>query len=193
MRRLAARNPIFLDTETTGLHETAEVVEVSAVNLRGEVLIDTLVSPVFDLPEEATRIHGITRQMVEKAPGMRSVWAAQLRNLLAGNAVRYSQPIVIYNADFDYRLIKQSLRMVGITVPFMREPVCLMRAYAEYHGDWDDAHYDWKWQKLGVAIEQCGIETDGQAHRALADADACRRLFIWLSTRQYHIQVSEAV
>ena len=36
---------LFLDTETTGLDDRAEIVELSVVNAKGEPMINTLVRP----------------------------------------------------------------------------------------------------------------------------------------------------
>ncbi|MOA51921.1 hypothetical protein D3C78_1751320 [compost metagenome] len=43
-----------------------------------------------------------------------------------------------------------------------------MREYARFRGEWDDRRSDWRWQKLGNAARQQGVEVIG-AHRALAD------------------------
>lgn len=56
-------NYIILDTETTGLDNTAEIVEISVINDQGEVLLDTLIKPTKPIPGDATAIHGITNEM----------------------------------------------------------------------------------------------------------------------------------
>ena len=50
--RWLAADPLILDTETTGLDERAEVVELAAINARGEVLVDTFIKPAHPLPRE---------------------------------------------------------------------------------------------------------------------------------------------
>ena len=57
--RVLERELVVFDTETTGLDGGAEIVEVSCVNGRGEVLLDTLVRPAGPIPADATAIHGI--------------------------------------------------------------------------------------------------------------------------------------
>ncbi|MBP1702194.1 MAG: putative exonuclease [Chloroflexi bacterium] len=48
--------PLFLDTETTGLNELAEIVEISIVDYNGITLLDTLVRPRRSIPPDAIRI-----------------------------------------------------------------------------------------------------------------------------------------
>ena len=61
-------NCAILDTETTGLYDDAEIVEISIIDENGGVLLDTLVKPLKPIPAEATAIHGITNEMVATAP-----------------------------------------------------------------------------------------------------------------------------
>lgn len=53
-------NFVILDTETTGLDEHDEIVEVAVIDMSGKVLLNTLVNPIQPIPYEATQIHGIT-------------------------------------------------------------------------------------------------------------------------------------
>ncbi|MOA23976.1 hypothetical protein D3C78_1446300 [compost metagenome] len=75
--------------------------------------------------------------------------------------------MIAYGADFDMRLIEQTAARHGIswTRP---ETGCAMRLYAQHNGEWSDRRGTWRWLKLGVAAEACGIDAGG-AHRALAD------------------------
>ncbi|MCW3664158.1 3'-5' exonuclease, partial [Burkholderia cenocepacia] len=60
-------NFILLDTETTGLDESAEIVEIAVIDDAGNVLLNTLVKPKHPIPNSATAIHGITNAMVATA------------------------------------------------------------------------------------------------------------------------------
>lgn len=153
-------DPLILDTETTGLDDQAEVIEISVIDARGEVLLDTLVRPSGQIPAEASAIHGITNEDVATAP----TWAEihqRLVELVAGRLV------IAYGADFDIRLIEQTAARYGLE--WQRpETGCAMRLYAQRNGEWSDRRSTWRWLKLGVAAEASGINTGG-AHRALAD------------------------
>ncbi|MEZ4497878.1 MAG: exonuclease domain-containing protein [Thermomicrobiales bacterium] len=43
---------IYLDTETTGLDRTAEIIDIALVTNDGAVLFNTLVKPVRPIPSE---------------------------------------------------------------------------------------------------------------------------------------------
>lgn len=151
----------ILDSETTGLDGQAEIVEISIIDQDGRVVLDTLVKPLKPIPAEATAIHGITNDMVATAPS----WAAiheRVAEIVA------SKPLVIFNADFDLRLMAQTAAQYGLT-PIEAEAGCAMLAYAEFYGEWDHGRGSYRWQRLTNAAAQQGVVIDGQAHRALAD------------------------
>jgi DNA polymerase-3 subunit epsilon len=47
--------------------------------------------------------------------------------------------------------------------------VCAMEAYAEFWGEWNDYHGNYRWQKLATACRQQGIGVVN-AHDAMGDA-----------------------
>ena len=157
---------VYIDTETTGLSRSAgdELVEVALVDDDGAVLPSTLVNPGFHIPPDATEIHGITDDMAACAPDADTVrrWVT---DLIAGNDV------VIYNVAFDSRFLD-----LGAAASVS----CCMIRYAEHHGDWSNWHESNKWQPLSVAAHAAGHVWTGDAHRALADAQACRTIWRWL-------------
>ena len=63
---------VVFDLETTGLSpETDEIIEISGIKVRKGNVIEkftTLVNPGRPIPYSATRINGITDEMVENAP-----------------------------------------------------------------------------------------------------------------------------
>lgn len=151
----------ILDSETTGLDGQAEIVEISILDQDGRVVLDTLVKPLKPIPAEATAIHGITNDMVATAPS----WAAiheRVAEIVA------SKPLVIYNADYDLRLMAQTAAQYGLT-PIEAEVGCAMLAYAEFYGDWNEYRGSYRRQRLTNAADQQGVVIDGKAHRALAD------------------------
>lgn len=158
-RKLLARNDVvILDTETTGLHGAAEIVQIAIIDVTGRVALDTLVKPLRAIPHDATHIHGITDVMVDQAPTFDQL-APQLRELLSGLTC------VVYNASFDERMLEQSARAREITyeVPiFAADYRCAMEMYSQWCGDWSSYHQNYRWQRL-----------PGGDHSALGDARAC--------------------
>ncbi len=115
--------------------------------------------PTVPIPAEATAIHGITDADVAGAPTMAELYD-DLRALLSHRTV------IIYNAEYDTRLLRQSIRAAHdrpVTPPsrWGIAPVCAMELYSSYLGTE-------RWQKLTNAAANFGLDTSG-AHGALAD------------------------
>lgn len=155
--------PLFLDTETTGVRSSAEIIEISILDHTGKVLLDSLVRPRFSIPPESTRIHGITDAMVATAPTWIELWPQV-------QAILESRPIGIYNAEFDLRLLKQTQQHAGLFWPSMQfDPFCIMRLYAQFYGEWDIHRNDYRWQSLEKAGQRFNIALPN-SHRAKDDA-----------------------
>ena len=61
-------DPIYLDTETTGLENTDEIIEIAIVNSEGRVVFESFIKPQKPIPASATAINHITNQMVANFP-----------------------------------------------------------------------------------------------------------------------------
>lgn len=146
---------IILDTETTGLDDDAQIVEISIIRISGEVLLNTLVQPTCPISPEASRVHGITDDDVAGAPTWREVWPEVAR------LIKRAGVVLIWNKDFDRRLMEQSCRAHRLKLPkwWAGVPfVCAMRAYSRWVGQWSQKHRNWRWQALRGghrALEDC--------------------------------------
>jgi DNA polymerase-3 subunit epsilon len=167
LRWLATR-PVFLDTETTGLGPEAEICEIAVIDHQGRTLLDSLVKPRQPIPQEATDVHGICNADVAVAPQLPDLWGHLTFLLIV-------KPVVIYNADYDLRLIRQSAAAWDLTVPELRAG-CAMKLYARFYGEWNDARGSYRWQRLIDAARQCGLPIPMNLHRAAADAELTRLL-----------------
>jgi DNA polymerase-3 subunit epsilon len=172
---------LVLDTETSGLNDQAEVVEIAAIDMTGAVCLNARIRPQERIPEQATRLHGITNQDVVNAPSFAEVWP-QIAPLLA-------RKLVLYNATFDKRLLYQSCARAGLAAAFpVLETECLMWSYAEFAGS-RNRDGDYAWWSLADACENLGIE--GGNHSALGDCQASLRLLKALA--QYREPLYEAL
>jgi DNA polymerase III subunit epsilon len=161
---VARPDVVYLDTETTGLDGRAEIVEIAVIDNAGTTLLDTLVRPDGIIPHEVVRIHGIDDEMVAGAPRWPEVYPALLE-------VLYERTVIVYNADFDFRLVNQMNRRSGYPQSNDRWH-CAMKQYAAFATDWHARYGNYRWHKLDVALARFGHTKGG--HRARPDADACR-------------------
>lgn len=148
---------IILDTETTGLAEDSEIIEISIITLTGETLLNTLVKPTRPIPPEATAIHGITDDDVAAAPSWREVWP------IAARLIKRARFILIWNADFDTRLMEQSCRAHRLALPKWwnnHDWKCAMTIHAHWVGQYSKKYGNYRWWPL-----------DG-GHRSLGDCQA---------------------
>jgi DNA polymerase-3 subunit epsilon len=167
-RQYALAEPVFLDTETTGLNPNDEIIEICVLDSRGSVLLDSLVRPTRRIPPDVIPIHSITNELVMDAPAWPEVWP-QVESLLRGRVVG------IYNAEFDLRMLRQTHR--AHTLEWAADPrnFCIMKLYAQFYGQ-IGSYGTPRWQKLEVAARQCGINP-GYTHRALADTRLAKAIF----------------
>jgi len=159
---------LVLDTETTGLDRSAEICQIAIIDSTGKVLLDTLVKPFNLIPEHATRIHGITNDMmITQDPPLWTTLRAQVYELLKGRHV------VIYNAVYDRKMMHQSgdqWLMPKIDWKTIATFHCAMLAFAKVFGDWDSFHGDYRWKTLSTAASYYGLyHVSAPAHSALGD------------------------
>jgi DNA polymerase-3 subunit epsilon len=103
---------IVLDTETTGLDPATgdRIIEVAAIELHN--LIPTggqfhrLIDPERDVPEESTRVHGFTAEMLRGKPRFAEIAPDMLAFL--GEA-----EIIAHNAPFDFGFLDAELVRAG--------------------------------------------------------------------------------
>ena len=141
---LADKSSVILDTETTGLNNRAEIVEIAIIDTKGNALLDTLVKPKGKIPTDASAVHGITVATVTTAP----TWSEIDEQV--GELLRAASRVVIYNADYDTRLMRQTQNLYNLPplgIPPHRYE-CAMQRYAEFYGQWSDHHQSFKWQPL---------------------------------------------
>ena len=167
-KSLVKMRPVYLDTETTGLGKTDEIIEISIIDDDGSTLIETLIKPSQSIPSGSTAIHGITNEDVKSARAWPIVWP-EIRSTLFGRA------IIIYNAEFDVRMLQQSHQRYRLPWKEQLNTFDLLKIYAEFRGEWDANRKSYRYQSLDAAGKQCGIALPN-AHRATADTLLTRAL-----------------
>ncbi|MBU6430383.1 MAG: 3'-5' exonuclease [Cyanobacteria bacterium REEB65] len=158
---LTQQNFVILDTETTGLDDSAEVCQVGILSPTGAVLLDTFVRPTIPIPPDATRIHGITDAMVANWPDFGQV-GPKIRALVGDN------DLVVYNLAYDRRILAQSAIAARLRWPpicSLARQHCAMEEYSRFYGQWNDYHQSFRWQRLPPVPGET-------AHSAIGDCKA---------------------
>lgn len=96
---------VSLDLETTGLAESAEIIEIGMVKVKDGQIIDRfeqLVKPKRGIPEEITLLTGITNNMVAHAPHWQEIEKDVLSFL--GDSL-----LVAHNISFDRSMLENHL------------------------------------------------------------------------------------
>jgi DNA polymerase-3 subunit epsilon len=173
-RALLETHPVYLDTETTGMHLSSEVIEIGIIDDQANVLFDSLVRPRGKIDPAAGRVHGITAEMLESAPTWDTTWPQ-------AEAVLINRRIGVYNVEFDLRLIKQSHKSSWLRWSLPEGNFFdIMKLYARFFGDWDTYHRAFRYQSLEQAGRQCRIPLTN-SHRAVDDCLLTRALLHYMA------------
>lgn len=141
-RRLKRRDFTCLDTETTSTDRVAEMTEIGITDAAGEVLCQTLIRPVGKLKDVSRWITGISQDDLEKAPTLESCHPTI-------QAALHARPLVlIYNAEFDKRVLNQSTFHAGLPEFKLPRVDDLMMHLSRWVGDWNAKHNDYSWPRL---------------------------------------------
>lgn len=149
---------IVLDTETTGLDFNRErIIEFAAVRLENGKIVDeyqTLINPHQHIRKSSIAIHGITQEMVEKAPTEEEILPEILKFI-------GDYPIVAHNVIFDYSFLNEAkLRVLG--EKFENTRIDSQSMFKEIAPDLDS-------HGLEALTNRFNIELQNH-HRAMADA-----------------------
>ncbi|WP_026369759.1 helicase C-terminal domain-containing protein [Kallotenue papyrolyticum] len=157
---------VAIDVETTGLEAGIdEIIEVAAVKFRGDEVLETfqrLVRPRHSLPIKIAQLTGISAAELEQAAPFHTI---------APELVRFikSYPVVGHSVAFDVRMLAaQGLRLAQPAYDTFELATLLLPGLPSYN--------------LTALASRLGI-AHPEAHRALADAEVTRRVFVRLLER----------
>ena len=105
-------NEIFLDTETTGLsfQEGHRIVEIACIETKDLIptnkIFHKLINPERDIPEEAFKIHGFSKEFLSSKKTFNQI-ADEFLNFIKG------KKIIIHNANFDLGFLNNELAKIN--------------------------------------------------------------------------------
>ena len=161
---------IILDTETTGFYKHDRIIEVGAVEIVNGKIEDRLnyyINPgaaVF-IGADATRVHGITRDMLKDKPDFAQVMQEFLELITGAQLIFHNAPFDTYYLNFELALC--ALRQGGEYKPmkdFCHEVIdTLIIAREKFPGQQNS---------LDALIARFGVDASARAqrHGALIDA-----------------------
>lgn len=161
-QNLLAHRFFVLDTETTGLGQADEIVQIAILDGSGASVMNQLIKPTIAIPPVASAVHGIQDRDVVEAPSFKEIYI-RLSALLAG------QVVIAYNMDFDWRMMEQTASRYRLPAMRIGKRDCAMKQYARFKGARHSNGRNYVWHKLGAAAAQEGLQV-AQAHDALNDA-----------------------
>ncbi|MFK5956307.1 MAG: exonuclease domain-containing protein [Planctomycetota bacterium] len=151
------REFVVFDTETTGMPPGARLLEIGALKVRGQHVVDrfeTLLYPECPIPPAVIRIHGIHDRDVQDSPTADAVLPAFLKWI--GKA-----PLVGHNVRFDATILAAEAQRYGIPLP-ENATLCTLKASRRLLKRRSHA--------LQSLVEELGLPAAAH-HRALADAE----------------------
>ena len=157
---MSGKEFVVLDSETTGLGNPIDFVEVGVLSGRGESLFDSLIEPSCPVDPRAFRVHGHTAESLAGERRFFEVYPDLLE-------VLWAKRVVVYNAPYDRRVWDAAVGRLGARAALAGELApweCAMRAFAAYVGE-RSKRGGYKSQKLS-----------GGDHTAIGDASATLRL-----------------
>lgn len=158
---------IYFDIETTGLKpEHDRIVEIAAYCVETKAHFTQLVQPEIAIPSEASRIHGISDEMVKSASVFAEIGLQFCKFCYRDQA----QPILIaHNGDlFDHPFLRAELKRAHLSPPSWRTLDSLKWA-RKYRPDLPRHSLQYLRQVYQIA--------ENNAHRALDDVMVLYQIF----------------
>lgn len=158
---------LILDTETTGVTATDEILQLSIINTQKETIVNEYYKPkkLTEWPM-AERVHHISPADVADKPTITQA-KKKIEKILNTASI-----IVGYNIQFDIRMLVQN----GIEIPSDIRIIDIMKPFAKIYGEYNQLHKNYKWQKLETCARYYGYKEEGY-HNSLADCYATLHCF----------------
>ncbi|RPG95739.1 MAG: DNA polymerase III subunit epsilon [Candidatus Pelagibacter sp. TMED165] len=163
-------NEIFLDTETTGLSFNSghKIVEIACIETQDLIptkrIFHKYINPKRDVPEEAFKIHGFTKEFLSNKETFDQV-ADDFLNFVDG------KKIIIHNKEFDLSFLNGELGLIKKKIIDKTEVIdSLEIARNKYPGSSNS---------LDALCKRFNIDLSKRTkHNALLDCDLLREVYI---------------
>jgi DNA polymerase-3 subunit epsilon len=177
---------IFFDTETTGLNDDDEIVELAITDGQGNALYSQRFKPTQSMSSGASRVTGITDDMLADMPAFADEFD-KIKTVFA-----QGDQVIAYNTEFDIRLLCQTCEKYDLSTEWIYHmPTrCAMLMYSNYVYDWYDPEIKSKRYKLTDACERMQVRVQN-AHSAVGDCIMTANLVRAMETSSDSSQTDE--
>jgi len=166
---------LFLDTETTGLGSTARICQIAMDFCKDDgttiATVNTLVNPEIPIHPKAMEVHGITDEMAANGVPLHIAQKLYERfltdsSILIGHNIKFDVEMCTNSFKFPYPLWGPQ------TFCTMQKSTDICKVPGNYG--------KFKWPKLTEAHRHFFNEEFENAHDAMADVQACKRIYFKL-------------
>lgn len=173
-----------LDTETTGLGNNDQIIEIAVCDASGRVCYEQRISPSVPINPKAEEIHAISLDDLAGCPKWPEI-VNDLKALLTG------QTVVTYNSDFDLDMLRNTSQAFQTDDAWLNtlNIRCAMELSVQAFG----ATNRYGTISLANAAEAAGVSWPGEAHSAKVDALVTLGVLRTLSDHYHrlHIELEE--
>ena len=162
---------VILDTETTGMDPASHrVIEIGCVEMvsgvRTQRTFQAYINPECDIPEEATRVHGLTLEFLSDKPTFAEIVDGFLEFI-------QDSPLVIHNAGFNLKFLNAELSRLGFpAIPMNRATDTVLIARKKFPGS--PANLDALCKRFNIDLSA------RTKHGALLDAELLSEVYVEL-------------
>ncbi|MCH2228366.1 MAG: 3'-5' exonuclease [Candidatus Caenarcaniphilales bacterium] len=184
---------LFFDTETTGLPKNwkapinqlsnwPRLVQIAWISTDEEAheleCFDSIIKPEgFKIPEEVSKIHGITTDYALEV-------GQPLTDILIkfSNTAKKNDFLVAHNLSFDEKIIGAEFLRAKLQCNLSKKTkICTKQSSTNFCKI--PGNYGYKWPTLSELYKILFNKTFAEAHNAVADVEACMKCFFELKAK----------
>ena len=107
---LAQPSLAYMEVDTTGVQQGAEIIRFLLVDAQSQVLVDLFVRPEAHVPPQISKLTGITQEQVSQSPRLPDIWSTIAEAVVGRH-------IVSYGLDFDKGKLHERAQELGVLPP----------------------------------------------------------------------------
>jgi len=156
---------IILDVEITGIDRKDEVVELSISDLEGNILFYSRIKPTVKMSSGATRLNGITDNMLKYEPSIVDVFQ-EIEPIL-----KNADKIYCWSEDFVINKLTKTAHSMNAdleTIKLIRKRIVDVRSIVNHDGGY--------WPRMNVVADNYGISWEGKRYSSVNDCKVIAKL-----------------